>query len=557
MPSDDRPLVERFTNIDWLNAVRNEAGLDYQNRIPEATQANVQDVIQNLWGYKSYMNQFIDVLVNRIGLVLFAEWSWSNPLAPLKRGMLNWGETIEEIMVGLIEADEYDADRDELEKEIFGAKIPEVQANYHKVNRRNRYKLTIKEPLLRNAFLTPNGLSGFVSQLMGSIQKSDQYDEYLLMANLFKEMDFATKSPDGTDGFFNVHVDDVSDEGSTPDQSKFMLRRMREFSRTLQFPSRLYNPAGMHQAVKPDDLILFTTPGAEAAMDVEALAAAFNIEYSQFNARRFVLPLDHFGIEGFQALITTKEFFVVADQRIDTTSQTNPAALFTNYWLHHWQVISASRFAPIVMFNSSRPSTVLSVPDPIVTDITAFTVEHANGSAAASVVNRGEIYNVRVEAVSTPPGLYSVRLSLEGKKSIFTRIENNGAMYVAPDETADTLTIRATAVDSEDIPQFSETTTRTVVGELIVPWPHPEVIDDVDNDGIEETTPTAPTFTAPDQIKVPNSTRVDYKDGATTVNGTTVTITGASGATKTIIATARAGWELKAGATASWVFTKA
>ena len=73
MVDDNRPLVEQFTNVDWINAVRNEAGLDYQSRIPEATQANVQDVIQTLWTYKPYMNQFIDVLVNRIGLVLFQE----------------------------------------------------------------------------------------------------------------------------------------------------------------------------------------------------------------------------------------------------------------------------------------------------------------------------------------------------------------------------------------------------------------------------------------------------------------------------------------------------
>lgn len=133
MAFDSRELINSPSNADWLNAIRNELGYDYQSRIPEATQANVQDVVQKLWTFKPQMNQFIDALVNRIGLVIFQEWSWSNPLAPLKRGMLNWGETIEEIMVGLIEADEYDADRDELERELFGADTPEVQASYHTV----------------------------------------------------------------------------------------------------------------------------------------------------------------------------------------------------------------------------------------------------------------------------------------------------------------------------------------------------------------------------------------------------------------------------------------
>lgn len=478
MVTDTRPLVDQFTNVDWLNAVRNEAGLDYQSRIPEATQANVQDVVQTLWAYKPYMNQFIDVLVNRIGLVLFQTWSWNNPLAPLKRGMLNWGETIEEIMVGLIEADEYDAHRDELEKEIFGAKTPEVQANYHTVNRRNRYKLTIKEPLLRNAFINDNGLSGFISQLMGSIQKSDQFDEYLLMANLFKEMDKAAG------GLYNVKIGDIADDGSTPEQSRYALRRLREYGSLLQFPSRLYNPAGMHQAINPDDLIVFTTPGAQAAIDVEALAGAFNIEKAEFAKRTFILPEEHYGIPGFQMALTTKEFFVVADQRIDTTSQSNPAALFTNYWLHHWQVISASRFAPIVMFNNLRESTTITVPEYEVTDISAITVTDADGNVQATNVERGGIYNVTAQAVTSPAGgpNDALRYSLTGATSILTKITNNGVLIVGVDEEATTLTITLTAVDSDEVPQFSKSVTRTVIGDRIQIWPNPTVLPDSDID---------------------------------------------------------------------------
>jgi hypothetical protein len=553
MPNDDRPLIEDYTNVDWLNAVRNDAGLDYRDRIPEATQANIQEVIQLLWTYKPYMNKFVDVLVNRIGLVLFSEWSWSNPLAPLKRGMLNMGETIEEIMVGLIEADEYDADRDELEGELFGAKKPEVQASYHVVNRRNRYKLTIREPELRNAFITANGLTTFVSQLMGAAQKSDQIDEFLAMANLFKEMDQAATGPDGSYGLFNVNIADIGDEDSTPEQSKYALRRLREFGTTLQFPSRAYNPAGMPQAINPDDLILFTTPQADAAMDVEALAAAFNIDKSDVGYRKFVLPAEHYGIPGFQAALTSKEFFVVADQRIETTSMMNPAALFTNYWLHHWQVISASRFAPLVMFNSLRPSTQLAPIVYEITGITAFTIEDSEGVAAPTNLSRGDIYNVVVEAETTPAGgPAAVRLSLSGATSSFTRITNNGVLYIGPDELADTLTIIATAVDSDDVPQYTESTTRTIVGDGVVLWPHPHEINDADNDGTEEVTPAELTMDADDNVTIPAIVGVQYrKEGVNVNNGTVHNIT----VETDFDAIARTGYEIAPGADTTWTFT--
>lgn len=545
MVFDARDLIESPSNADWLNAIRNELGYDYQQRIPEATQANVQDVVQKLWTFKPQMNQFIDALVNRIGLVIFQEWSWANPLAPLKRGMLQWGETIEEIMVGMVEADEYDADRDELEKELFGSKTPEVQASYHTVNRRNRYKLTVKEPLLRNAFLSDNGLSNFIGQLLGAAQKSDQYDEFLLMANLFKEMDQAA------DGLFNARIGDIGAEDSTPEQSRFALRRMKEIGATLQFPSRAYNMAGMPQAINPDDLILFTTPEADAAMDVEALAAAFNIDKMSFNRRKFVLPQQYYGIEGFQAALTTKEFFVVADQRIDTTSLYNPASLFTNYWLHHWQVISASRFAPMVMFNSSRESTQLNREEYTVTGITNFTITDEDGGTQATSVKRGELYNVGVEAETTPAGgpLVAVRYAVEGGNSVFTRITNNGVLAIGIDETATTLTIRATAVDSYDVPQYTETTTRTVVGPVVRPWPHPEAQVDDDSDGLYEVTPEGLVM-SDNKVVIPSVVGVQYKkDNVNVANGTVVDIT----AETVFTAAARSGYELTAG-TWSWTF---
>lgn len=353
MVVDVRPLRDDLTNVDWLNAIRNEAGLEYQHRVPEATQANIADTVKNIMGNGVTRNQFIDTLVNRIGLTIFQNTIWTNPLARFKRGTLEYGETIQEIMAGFLEASVYDPDRDELEREIFGAMKPEVQASYHSVNRRDRYKLTIKEPLLRNAFLTPNGLGEFITNLMTMPQNSDQYDEYLLMINLFRLFD-------EQESMFVQNVPDIGDFDSGPAESRALLRRLKEYGNLFQFPSRLYNPAGLPVVARPDETVLIVTAAADAAMDVEALAGAFNLSKTEFLSRKVVVPGNDLGISGTQAILTTDKFFVVADQRIETTAIQNPAALHTNYWLHHWEVISGSRFAPLLMFNSERPSTNIS-----------------------------------------------------------------------------------------------------------------------------------------------------------------------------------------------------
>lgn len=551
MVKDIRPLKDNMHNADWLNAVRNISSSEYNDRVPEATKANIQDVVQNLWNVPALRNQFIDALINRIGLTIFKNLIWTNPLAKFKRGMLEYGETIQEIMAGLLEATTYDANRDELEKELFGAMTPEVQVSYHSVDRRDRYKLTVREAELRKAFLSPNGVSEFMTNLMGMLQNSDQVDEYLIMANLFAEADKA-------DGFYNIHVDDIADPASTPDQSKAMLRAMRAMGNTLPFVSRIYNPAGMPVAARPDELELFITADADAALDVEALAAAFNISKAEFGARKTVMPAEHFGIPGFQAALTTRDFFVAADQRVEVTNAYNPASLLNNYWLHHWGVYSISRFVPLIMFNSLRPSTVITVQETPVTSMGTISVyKMVDGNYVAisgSKVERGGIFRVDANAVTTPAGgandgvNYKVAPGASNlPKSQFTYITNDGDLIVGPDEQNTTLVITVTATDDKDV---TGSLTVNVVGALINPWPNPEVIPDTDADGLNEVFPEAPTFEN-NVITIPTVTGVQYKNGATNLNnGAEITV--AVGTPVTITAVARSGFELGGGATTSF-----
>ena len=542
MVKNIRPLKAKLDSAQWLNAVRNQQGSDYQNRIPEATQANLKDTVENLWNWTAGRNQVQDALVEQLALVVYRNTLWSNPLAPFKMGTLEEGETIEEVMVGLIQAIDYDADRDELEKEIFGESPIEVQTAFHKRNRKDRYKFTLNIPGLRTALLG-NQLGSFVNGVMTAPQTSDQWDEYLLMMRVITEMDNAGDEP-----FYTVNVPDVSEQASDSADSRFLLRRLREFRNTLPFISRTYNLAHMPVAATPDELVLLTTAKADAAMDVEALAAAFNIEKAEANTRKIVLPAEHFGIDGVQAILTTNKFFVVADNLITTTSQFNPAKLTTNYWLHHWQTISGSPFAPVIMFSSTRESTIISELIQPTTDIGAFTFTDRDGTVEATALRRGTLYDVRVEGVTTPAGgVSALDLDITGKTSVFTYVTNNGELYVGLDEEAEVITIIATAVDNG----YTEETTRAIKGTQYVHNGIGFVVQpDVDNDSLEEVTPEAPGFAA-NTITIPTVPGVQYKDGATNLNnGATIVI----GANKTITAVARAGKELAAGAPTSWPF---
>lgn len=466
-------VLKPTSNEITLDRIRRNASPAYQARIPEATQVGVQATMQKLMEYRPLRNEFIDALVNRIGLTIAQNNSWSNPLAEFKRGMLPFGDTIEEYHVGLIKAKSYNHDRESTEKDLFGTHRSEVQTNFHTINREDKYILTIDNPALNRAFLEQNGLTNFIAQTMESFTTSDNWDEFLLTCQLFSEYEF-------NNGFFKVQVPDISADTSTEADAKAFLRKVRAMADNLTFISAKYNPAGMPMAANRSDLLLFVSPEANAAIDVEALAGAFNISSAQMHGRIIPIPEDQFKIKGVQAIMTTKEFFVIADTLFETSQMWNPDNLQNNQWLHHHQIVSASRFVPAIMFTSEVVETLVIPANPV-TSVSDIVVTNRDG-ATVTDVTRGETYQLTADVVTALENgtNEAVRWSITGNVSLLTFVTDNGVLHVGPAEDASTLDITASTVwiDPDGV-EASKTRTETVTvsGDKLVLWPREETAD--------------------------------------------------------------------------------
>lgn len=455
------------SNEDFLNNLRSDMSMEYQKRVPEATKANLQETMQNLSDNRPLYNEFVDALVNRVGLVIGRTMIWTNPWAIFKMGLLQHGNTIEEYGVGLLEAHTYDTDREALEQEIFGQELPPVVVSFHKINRQDYYKVTVNETLLLRAFLEDGGLSEFTTKLMQAPASSDAWDEFMLMCQLFAEYE-------KNDGFFKVNVPDVRAIESNATDAKAVVRKIRALTGNLQFPSKLYNAAGLPVFANPDELILFATSEFQAAMDVEALAAAFNPEKLK-TPRIMTIPDSQFGIKGAQAILTTKDFFVVADTKIQIEQARNPVKMHTNYFLHHHSIISASRHVPAVLF-TTEPGTDIEFTESDVSTVSAITVTDRDNLTVTDV-KRGELYNVLAHAITVPANGVNdaVRWSVTGANAPRTHVTQNGVLHVAGTESATSLILTATATwTNED--QLTEagafsTATVTVSGTPARDWP--------------------------------------------------------------------------------------
>jgi hypothetical protein len=472
------PTLRPAQNFEIANAIRGESGSDYRRRVPLATQATSQAVLQQMWNYVPARNEFIDALVNRIGLTIGTGYVYTNPLAVFKRGMLTAGDTIEEIAVGLAKAHIYDPNRDYLERDIFGQEPNQVQTSFHKITRQEWYKVTVNTDILQRAFLSDTGLWDFTAQLMASATNGDQVDELLQTLNLLPEFY-------KLGGFFKVQVPNILSPDSDEADAKAFLRSVRGMADTLAImPSEHYNAAGMPVFVPPEKMVLFVTPNGKAAIDVEALAGAFNLDKTDVLSRVVVVPDHLWRIPGAQAILTSEDFFVIADTLISTTQAPNPVGLYNNYFFHHHSIISASRFVPAILFTTEAGDTI-TIYNPPVTDVTDIEVGDAETGQTVTQLQRGKAYVAYAEAVTTD-GDSGVRYELvsktNGPLSPRTWINQNGVLNVALDETSTAITIKAYATN-DDLPQEVGTKDYNVVGTLVVFWPT-RVVEDEDNNGV-------------------------------------------------------------------------
>ena len=86
------------STMDIYNAIRSNASFSFQQAVPEISSVTEIPVVgEVIYGTPALANEFINALVNRIALVRIKSATFNNPYRDLKKGYLQFGETVEEI----------------------------------------------------------------------------------------------------------------------------------------------------------------------------------------------------------------------------------------------------------------------------------------------------------------------------------------------------------------------------------------------------------------------------------------------------------------------------
>lgn len=442
-----KPTVSQLNanSVGILNAIRDNASAEYYQAVPQAqaTTESIRAVGEQILSFQPRMNEFVSALVNRIARVVVTSKLYSNPLAFAKKGLLEYGETIEEIFVDIAKANSYEWDSTNETEQAFKREHPDIKTAFHALNMQTYYKATVSEQNLRQAFLSLNGVTDLIARIVNSLYSGAAYDEYIMMKYVIAQSLIPGNVKMTT-------IDAVDDEAS----GKAAVKKVKAITGKLQFMSNEYNIAGVNTFISsPSDIFVVMTADYEASIDVDVLASAFNMDKVQFMGQRVLVDSFSFNVgelarldellendptykrpseEDLTALksvgivVMSRDWFQVYDVLNQFTEQYNAALLYWNEFNHVWRIYSASPFAPIVGFTTMTPT------------ITAVTIN------VASTAKAGD----KLVAVASVTG---TAFANKGVKFALTRttnatIDENTGFIAFNDKATGSYTVTATSV---------------------------------------------------------------------------------------------------------------
>lgn len=450
------------STIDILNVIRQNASYDYQQNVPAVATANdIPKVGEVIYGTPAFANQFINALVNRIAIVRVQSATFNNPYTNLKKGYLEYGETVEDIFVAIAKAVDFNVEKSA--KREFQRTIPDVRSAFHVMNWRVMYPVTIQDEDLRQAFLSIDGVQNLITKIVDSVYTAAEYDEFLLFKYLLiKAISHGKMLPTSI--------------GAGTDLSEAAVQ-FRGTSNLLPFMSSDYNEARVKTTTPKERQVIFMDAMFNAQFDVNVLASAFNMDKADFMGRLFlidnwtdfdnerfdVIRANSDGIEevtaeelallaNVKAVILDENWFQVYDNNNKFTEKYVASGLYWNYFYHTWKTISNSPFANAVVFVTSDADVTLPASITVHVDAkdesdvaTVFTISADFESARLSPQNVNFVQTEALTKAGIAVQKYGALIipATQTETDITLVAEINGVSY-----TATTAVNGSTTVDS-------------------------------------------------------------------------------------------------------------
>ena len=421
--------------VKTFNFIRNNSTEAFVNVVPSATEDNIASIKDILFNdsYQPMLNEFVTNLINRVGLTIVRNKSFSNPLALFKKGSMPLGSDIQEIYSNPAVAEQYDYSNTAMAK-LLTITDPDTHVAYYRRNRQDLYTKTISREGLQAAFDSWEKFEDFISSIAQSLYSGNYIDEFKYTKDLI----------DGAYANGKVVVKTVTNPTDTA-SAKAFLKAVRGLYSKMSFPSADYNAyskfSGAHGTVTtwtdPERVVLVIKADAMAEVDVEALASAFNLDKANFLGR--VIQVDGFDHEEIVGVICDESWLQIYDNVFRFDEFYNARVMAWNEYLHAWGTWAISPFANAVVLATAQPKAVTAID--LGADVVLGLTEDAAGEEVSVTITPSDGTST-ISYSSSDEGVFTVSKVTDTSIVLYPKSEGSATLKaVTPGGVQDTATV--------------------------------------------------------------------------------------------------------------------
>lgn len=416
-----------------LNALREISSEIYHKYVPIIDDTTDISAFANpILDVPVVMNEFCDVLVNKLVYSQFESFTFNNPLRVLEGESIPLGYAGEHVYVNPAKGRGFNVN--DFAGLLFKYEA-DVKVEYHTVNSDLQYPVTISRQQLKKAMTSWDNLAEFITSLSNSLYNGCYVDEFRFTKNIISG---AYKE--------NRGVIETITAVTSEDTAKAFVEKARELFLNFQLPSTKYNAWAKNGGegkpittwTRPEDIVLIIRNDIRAKIDVQSLASAFNLSYADFMGN--VITVDDFdsydddGNKVFDGsaivgMIADKSWFKIKTQDMYLESFVNPNNRTIQYYLNVIRMYNMSLFANGVIFATAEPT----VPATEVTFVEDGGAIKAGEKLTLNVKTKPATANPTLTYSSSSSSIATV--SGDGKKVVVTGVGSGTATITVTDGT--------------------------------------------------------------------------------------------------------------------------
>lgn len=437
------PSAGLVTALNKMRELSIADGNAYHQYFPIVdSNTNIGDFGEPMFGdnYQAAQEAFFGML-KRIAYAATETKLFNNPLARLEGDNIPLGWAGEEIHVNPVKGRAFDVNDFAGILQKYEA---DIKVQYLTVNMDVQYPVTLTREKIRTAFTSWRDLEEFITGIINALYNGAYINMYQFTKGLV--------SAAYKDNKAQIEVVSAVTNEAT---GKALVKKLRELYTRFQLPSSEFNAwakvGGEGRPITtwaaPEDIVLLLRADIVAAVDVDVLAAAFNMDKADFMGSLIVVDnFDMYTDDGekifdgsaIYGILADKSYFKIKTQDMALDQWYNPNNRSWQYYLNVVKMYNYSLFANGVIIATAAPTVDVTK---IEVEKTSVSIEEGS-SVKLQLTTTPFTGNPTITASSSADG--KATASVSGKVLTINGVDDGSATITVTATNSDTTTTTCT-----------------------------------------------------------------------------------------------------------------